>query len=90
MAFKMKSGKEGPMRKNFPSAFKAEDDDLYEVVKSTKEGGSDAVYNSKGNRINLPEEDKPYQAWKLRQEQAADQKREKEVEIEERTDVQNF
>ena len=27
MSFKMKAGKEGPMRKNFPSAFKKNDED---------------------------------------------------------------
>ena len=33
MAFKMKAGKGGPMRKNFPSAFK---DKEYRAVKDTK------------------------------------------------------
>ena len=72
------------------STFQKDEDDMYEVVKSTKEGGSDAVYNRKGNRINLPDEDKNYQAWKSRQEQEASQKRKEAVEIEERKDVQNF
>ena len=30
MAFKMKSGKEGPMKKNFPSVFKQTNDDEYQ------------------------------------------------------------
>ena len=35
MAFKMKAGKEGPMRKNFPGAFKLKDGD--EIGKVTKD-----------------------------------------------------
>lgn len=33
MAFKMKSGKEGPMKKNFPGAFKKDDDSKEKTVK---------------------------------------------------------
>ena len=36
MAFKMKSGKEGPMKKNFPSAFKKDDDIISRAKKKIK------------------------------------------------------
>ncbi len=36
MAFKMKSGKEGPMKKNFPSAFKTGDGIISKVKKKVK------------------------------------------------------
>ena len=65
------------------SFFQKDEDDMYTVR-------GNAVYKRDHGRINFPDEDKNYQAWKLKQEQAADQKREKEVEIEERTDVRNF
>ena len=39
MAFKMKAGKEGPMKKNFPSVFKKEEESMY-TTKNVAEGGS--------------------------------------------------
>ena len=42
------------------SPFRQNEQPLYTVK-------GNAVYNSKGNRINLPETDKKYQAWKSKQ-----------------------
>ena len=39
MAFKMKAGKEGPMMKNFPAAFKVEEESMY-TTKNVGEGGT--------------------------------------------------
>lgn len=44
MAFKMKAGKEGPMRKNFPAAFKQ---DLKKIGKDAAQEQSDEIFNVK-------------------------------------------
>ena len=44
MAFKMKAGKEGPMRKNFPAAFKQ---DLKKIGKDAAREQSDELFNVK-------------------------------------------
>jgi len=53
MAFKMKAGKEGPFRKNFPSAFKAKKDEFpglvdFEVDVKSKETTRDLLAKKAG------------------------------------------
>ena len=92
----MKKG--SPMERNFPSVFRDKDDtkkvtinyDSVEDVDSLYTEKNGSVYKRDHGRINLPDTDVNYQSWKQRQDQDKNQKREKAVETEEKTDIQNF
>jgi HD superfamily phosphohydrolase len=52
MAFKMKAGKEGPFRKNFPSAFKKDEEDLFATIDKKK---ADRKYKKAEKKIKKAE-----------------------------------
>ena len=71
MAFKMKAGKEGPMKKNFPSVFK-KDNSLTELAKRGQPRGTREVLSNKNlskkqkkkliSKIGTPEEQARFDA----------------------------
>ena len=62
MAFKMKAGKGGPMRKNFPSAFKDKEIDPADVLISNKE--TETQEGDAATTSNILKADKEYRAVK--------------------------